>query len=464
MNRVRSIFHDELVQGSVWYTVSNFLVKGVTFLTIPLFTRMMTTSQYGVVNNFTAWVSITTILVGLNLNSAISNAALDYRGNLNNFISSIVEFSTILFVAGELISNSIFWLTDFHVAYFNSTMIQGYAMYVVSIGTAYYTIGADYLKNSVLSVLTLFSNIIISIVFMITIYSGKPAEGRIYGSTVGLSILTIIIIVTVIVNGDKKVHFEYIKYAARISIPVIPHSVGGVVLSQFDRIMISQYTEDTSAGIFSFVYNVSMVINVLWISVNNAWIPWFFRKASGQQYALVNKMIRRISWGFLVLTMGAITVLVDLAKVMAPASYQSGISLLIPISMSYLLMFLYSFSVNYEFFLKKTWFLGISTVLSALLNILLNMYYIPKYGYVAAGYTTLVTYFVLFLSHYFIAYSLGKKRENQFLPTGVMTSIIIVAGIYSILTLVFFNFVLIRYLIFMALCFVAIACWLIDER
>ena len=64
--------------------------------------------------------------------------------------------------------------------------------------------------------------------------------------------------------------------------------------------------------------------------------------------------------------------------------------------------FLYTFYVNVEQFLKKTAFMAVATITAAVLNIVLNLYFIPLYGYIAVAYTTLKYYFWLLLVHYFL--------------------------------------------------------------
>lgn len=115
---------------------------------------------------------------------------------------------------------------------------------------------------------------------------------------------------------------------------------------------------------------------------------------------------------FTLITMIVMVVSIDLAKFMAPKDYYSGLSLVVPITLGYFFQFLYSLPVNAEFYEKKTSFIAIGTVASAIVNILLNMIFIPRLGIIAAGYTTVFTYFLLFIFHYNIA---KKLRINNYL-------------------------------------------------
>ena len=104
----------------------------------------------------------------------------------------------------------------------------------------------------------------------------------------------------------------------------------------------------------------------------------------------------------------------ELIKIIAPKDYWVGINILMPIVISGYFRFLYSLPVNYEFLSQNTIYITSGTVLAAVINLCLNYIFIPKYGYVAAAYTTLLAYFFQFLFHYFIYYKLSEVRLFQF--------------------------------------------------
>ena len=78
------------VKAGIGYTVGNMLIKGITFLTIPVFTRLMSTEDYGIFNTFNSYMAILTIFVGLALHTSIKNAKYDFPGNLNKYTSATV--------------------------------------------------------------------------------------------------------------------------------------------------------------------------------------------------------------------------------------------------------------------------------------------------------------------------------------------------------------------------------------
>lgn len=438
-----------LLKSGIWYTIANFFLKGVNFISIPLFTQLMSVKEYGVINNFSAWVYIVTFFVGLNLNSAISNANFEFKKNIDRFMSSVLFLSILVFILitsiimiPVMILNLDYGLSNLII--FN-VLLQSFATFVVSYKSAYYMIRNQYIKNIILSFWSTLANFGTSVFFMMLFYKSSPDLGRIYGSTVGLTILAVVIIIDIISRGKKLIQMVYWKYAIKLSVPIIPHSLGNILLSQFDRIMITQYLGDKSAGIYSFSYNISTVINVLWLSLNNAWIPWFYTKMQEKKYNNIKKTMGIFIQIFSVLTLVSINILFDIGKIMGNESYIEGLGMIFPISLGYFFIFLYGFPVNTEFFYKKTGFIGVITSISAILNILLNIYFIPRFGYVAGAYTTLVTFVFQFICHLIMGNRIERAKGFKIFDYSKMWKYAFIMVTYSSMLMLFEENILIRY-------------------
>ena len=101
-----------------------------------------------------------------------------------------------------------------------------------------------------------------------------------------------------------------------------------------------------------------------------------------------------------------------------------------------------------EYFYEKTGFVAIGTCVSAILNLILNYIFIQKYGYYAAGYTTVICYICLTLTHFFFYRHVLKEMLPEVKDLYDIRLIIIVS-ISVILTMLFmvftYHFVEIRY-------------------
>ena len=62
-----NLTNGRVLKSGVWYTASNFLVKGIVFITTPIFTRLLTKTDFGLYNNYVSWLAIITIIVTTNI-------------------------------------------------------------------------------------------------------------------------------------------------------------------------------------------------------------------------------------------------------------------------------------------------------------------------------------------------------------------------------------------------------------
>ena len=70
------------LKAGTWYTICTFILKGLTFITTPIFTRLMSEEAVGSYANFAAWVTILTSVATLDLYTSVSLAHFEYKDRL----------------------------------------------------------------------------------------------------------------------------------------------------------------------------------------------------------------------------------------------------------------------------------------------------------------------------------------------------------------------------------------------
>ncbi|MDT2362943.1 oligosaccharide flippase family protein [Enterococcus faecium] len=454
----------KLIRSSFWYTIGNFFIKGISFVTIPIFVNITSQAEYGLINNFTSFVSIFSLVIGLSLNSCVNNASFDYRDEIKEFLSSVLFLATSSFLIFVFLGNIMFLfrnsIFDMNPLVFNLMLSQSFSTFLVAYVQAYFTIHFEHFKYLALSLISTTLNVGISVLLMQTLLQSNKYLGRALGGALGLGIIAVILYMIIMFKGKKLIDISYWKYALKISLPLIPHTLSNVMLAQFGRIMINSSLGASQAGIYSYISNIGIILNVVWQSTNNAWVPWFYGEMNKKKYTNIKKVSNYYLLAFTVLSIVVMVGSVDLARIMAPEEYYSGLSLVIPISLGYFFQFLYSLPVNVEFYEKKTTYIALGTVASAIVNIGLNIVFIPKLGIIAAGYTTVVTYFLLFLFHYFMA---KKITNRQLFNTSKIWFIIVFMIIFSVVLHLVINHLILRYTLLLV-CLVVIGGYFIKNK
>ena len=244
---------------------------------------------------------------------------------------------------------------------------------------------------------------------MFTILNSDHYLARVIGTALPLVLLSVYILITFFISAKPTFNKEYYWFSLKYSIPVIPHGLSQVVLASSDKIMIENYLGKTEAGLYSFGSNVAGIVRVTTLSLDNVYGPWFYDQINQENYSKVKKF----SSIYIIMMCAFISLIIllvpEIVFIAGGDKYSSSVYAVIPSVTSMFFTFLYTLPSTVEYFYGKTWIIAASSVFSAILNIILNLIFIPRYGYIAAVYTTLVSYIIYFLIHYLAAYILTRK-------------------------------------------------------
>ena len=202
--------------------------------------------------------------------------------------------------------------------------------------------------------------------------------------------------------------------------------------------MITKICGETDTALYSLAYNVAMIITLLLTSLNGAFSPWLGEKLAMKDYLTIRKISKRYTMLFIYFAIGIMLFAPEILLILGGKKYIEAKWLMIPIAMGCICQFIYTLFVNVEQFEKKTVGMAYASISAAVLNLVLNAWLIPKYGYVAAAYTTLIGYLWLLLVHMYLVYRIKMSRvySYRFIVIAVCTALIIacfIGGLYQFL-------------------------------
>jgi O-antigen/teichoic acid export membrane protein len=401
-------------KAGLWYTIANILLKGCVFLSLPIFTRLMATGDFGIYNSYIAYEQLLQAVLGLGLYGTVKNAKLDFEEDFEKYLSSVLSLSLMVLAAVLVSANLLYGLYGEAIGFsrfvVNCLILQSFGAYLVFFYGSKLNIEFRYKSYIVISCFNTLVNIAASIILIVWVFPNERYLGRILGSAMPMIIIAIVLSASILKKGRTVYEAEYWKYALSIGLPLIPHVVSQSLLSQFDRIMIRNMVNDASSGIYSYIYTICTITYIICTSLDNAWTPWVYIKLKAGDGDNIKAAGRWYTLLFAVLTLGFICVMPEFVKLIADESYWPGEDLLIPLSLANYCVFLYMLPVGLEYYHKKTRYISLGTISAALLNLVLNYFAILNFGYKAAAYTTMVSYLALFCFHLLIARRLGFGR------------------------------------------------------
>lgn len=434
-----------VLKAGIWYTICNFFVKGLTFLLMPVFTRIMNGSDIGLYSNIVAWFNVLAIITTFELYSSVSIARFDYKEDLNKYISSNL-------LLGSLITLFFYILVlIFHGFFTELMMIDFKTLNIIFIYLLFYpAIQMFQIKNQIqykykpVIAITLLNSIISSIAsVLLTVMFVNKLDGRIYGYFIPMIMIALFVYIYLMIDG-KSISKKYWKYALKVSFPLIWHLLAGYLLSSADKVMITKMVSPNANALYSVAYTISQVVSILWMSMNNAWSPWAYEMMDKKDYNKLKEKSKPYLIFFVIIVYFFMLVTPELLLIMGGSEYINAKYVMPPVMLGYIFQFVYSLYVNIEFYHKKQKNIAIGTMIACLINIGLNFILIPIFGYIAAAYTTLIGYIILYLIHFGLAVKLKCKDwyDNKF-----FVKILILSLIILVISNLLYCFNIIRYLI-----------------
>ena len=393
------------------------LVRAVNLISIPVFSRLLTTSEYGKVDVFMTYVNIFMIILGLDFAGTVGKGRLDFKEEANEYITSSLLFTT-LFSVGIILCINIFFpiiqrIFDMYRLTVNIMLLYSYAMFIISYRSAEYNFFYEYKKNMAMSLGVVIGNFVLSIALIETIFNGQRFWGRIIGAAISAFIVAFFVYLHLSCRGHWTMKKRYIKYSLEFGVPLIPHNLSHMVLSGADKVMINSMISASASGIYSLVYTLGMLSQVIFEAMNNVFGPWLFRQLDRGAENSVRYVQKYYLLLYCIVTVGVLVISPEIIKVIGPRDYWEGISMVMWVVYAAFINFTYTLYVNVEFFYRKTILISIGTIMAAVVNVLLNMFFLERFGYQFGAVSTLISYLALLVFHMIIVNFILKKNVTD---------------------------------------------------
>ncbi len=390
------------VRSGFWYVISNVLIRAVGIITAPIYTRLLTTAETGYANNFNNYVSILSAVMGLCLIYSVGRAKLDFKDEFDKFMSSIQTLSSLF---GFIVLAAMFFICPAGgmLKFEREVVMILFAYLVVYPSIDYmqykYRFEYKYKENIAISVIITVATVVLSVALMLAVPE-RRGFAKIIGTVVPSAVVAIWCYANILCKGKTLVNKKYWSYALKIGLPMIPHGLALLLLARMDTTMISNLRDYSEVGLYTSGYTIGSLLMFLTNAVGQAWLPWFNERLYTKDYASVREKNRLMMFFGCVITLGFIACAPEAVKILYAPGYWTSMYVVPPVALGTLCQYFYTNYVNAELFYKKTSLIAINSVIAAAVNFGLNAYYIPKYGFIAAAYTTLAGYFILMILHF----------------------------------------------------------------
>lgn len=417
MIRERYCLLSPAARASFWALIASLVQKGVSVLATPIFTRLLTTEQYAQYTLYQSWHDIILIFTTFNVTSyATYTAMVKFEDDQKGFLTSAQTFMTVL----TIIAFSIYYvlsrffgdLLGFSLPIIALMMLDILFISAFNLWGQYSRFQFRYRVLTFCSVLMGILNVVIGVLFVQN--SADRGVARIYSvALINIGLGAFFYIYNIF--QSRRFYFRnYWKYIVIFCVPLIPHFLSSQILSRADRIMIDSMCGATQAAIYALAYNLASLMLLINEAVLNALTPYSYQMIRDEKPEKIRIPVRSAMIIIASANIGVILLAPEVVAIFAPSEYQEAIHIIPSVAASSFFIFLFNLFANIEYYYSETKAVAAASVSAAILNIMLNYVFITIFGYIAAGYVTLVCYMFLALGHYLLMKRTCRKHANGY--------------------------------------------------
>lgn len=394
----------QFIRDTGIYGISGMLVRLISFLLLPLYVRVLSTADYGIIDLLTLFGTLSGVLLSLELYQSVARyfgpadelSRKEYASTgLMFYIYSFTIFSTLMLVFAEPLSALIFGVSG-HVEVFRLAILS---MQITAIFNYLQNMLRYALKPMRFAVLNIFyavATLSSSVLYVVVFETGLQG--------VYLGVITGGIPAVVLALWYNKPYLTIswnapvLKRMLRFSLPLVVSALAVYLLTYIDRLLIRYFISLSELGVYAVAFRIAAIPVVIQSIINASLLPLIYNKYrdSGISHDLRKIYIFSFAGGLMLIAV--LSCLSDpLIGLITTPEYQ-GAAKVLPLLLfaGFLLQFAGMFAGLS--IAEKTRIMALIYFAGLLLNIILNLFLIPLYGINGAGWSALVSSIFIFTS------------------------------------------------------------------
>ena len=391
--------YKKLLSDTLLFSISNFGSKVLVFLLVPLYTNVLATTEYGIVDLIVSMVNLLVPVLTISIAEGVLRFAFDKdvkKEELLSIAMLITGISTLVLI----LLRPVAVIIKEEVGQYWGYLVVIYFLMALSTIFSNYTRGLDKTRLFAVKGIVYTTCLILSNIFFLLVLK-MGLRGYLYALILTEAVTVLVMIFAggyahtlVRFSFNKKLFTEMLQY----SLPLIPTVIAWWVMQLSDKYVIIACVGIAASGIYSVAYKIPSILSTLTVIFTQAWqISAIKSHGDNDNKSFVENVYKY----FIIVSVLLCSGLIIMSKILGHILYAKDYFIAwtyVPIllvayhfsGLSGVLASVYSAS-------KKTIMLFTSTSVGAVLNILLNIALIPIFGTVAAAYTTLFGFFVTWI-------------------------------------------------------------------
>lgn len=408
----KQIFKSDLFKSSSVYTIASFSNAVIPFLLLPFLTTYLSPADYGIITMFITVQAFLYPILGVNLEGAVARKFYSKDTVLREYIGNCL----LIFIITTILSSSLFYAFSNIIE--NYTKIPRNWILIIPIVCAgqflcnllltLWQVREKPLKYASFQISQSLFNALLTILFILAL--SYTWTGRILAIFFATTIFALISIFIFWKKQDIKFvyNLSYIKHALKYGGGLIPHAIGGMLILMTNRLFLTKMVSIEDSGMYGVAAQISSVIAFLTFSFNNAYVPWLFKKLSGNKEGDKLKVVKLTYIYFaIILIVGLAYYLVQpiIFKLFVGAQFLPALQYCFWITLGYVFQGMYFMVTNYINYIEKTHIQAMITISVGIFNFPLNYFCIKIFGAIGAA----ISFAIIFCLFFIFTWLLSAK-------------------------------------------------------
>lgn len=405
-----------LIKNTIIFTIGNIGSKIISFFLIPLYTKVLTTSEYGVIDVITTVGMVAIPVFTLNICESVMRFALDKNADTRK----ITQIGTRVLLIGMIAGLTIFpichlfdSISEYSVfVYFYVISLAASQLYLCDLRgkelLVYYSVG---------NVLNTFFVAVLNVLFLLIFHEG--IEGYLKAYIIANALTAVYAILAG--KGYKSFSFspinkELLNRMIKYSVVLIPNSFMWWIMNSSDRIMVSDMIGVAENGIYAVSYKLPTLISTFTTIFNQAWSYSAIREnGTEEEKEYSNKIFRTLTGAVMLIGVALLTFMKPFLSVYVAREYYTAWKYTPFLTIGCVYLTLASFMATSYTVHKDSLGYLFSGMLGAIFNIVMNFTLIPQIGVYGAAIATCISYVLVFVfrllhTRRYICYSIRNKE------------------------------------------------------
>ncbi|MEH6513898.1 MAG: oligosaccharide flippase family protein, partial [Maribacter arcticus] len=390
---MRKLSSFNFLKNASIYTFSDVLNKIVPFLLLPVLTRYLSPTDYGIIAVFTIFTSVLGVFISLETHSALSV----YYFKLKRDKLKVYLYNTLLIIFTTTLIVLIVVLIGKN--YLEKTLELPLKWLIIGVLVAAFSLFStinlllwqNEKKPIPLSSFRIAQTIVnLGVTLLLVVGFGMNWEGRLIGSTVAAILFGFFSFIFFFKRDYLTISYnrKFALDALKFGLPLLPHAISMWIKVGIDRILLTSLVSAAAAGLYTVGYQIGSVLMVLTNAFNKSYTPYVYEKLANNEEDVKLKQVKYAYYYFAFLLLIALllsTIFPWFFKFFLGKDFGDSIEFIPWFAFSFAFYGMYYIVLNYVMFTKKTLMLSYVTFTIGIIHILLSYWFIKMNGAIGAA-------------------------------------------------------------------------------